>query len=236
MKKIWWEDRISSLSSFCNLSTEFNVIIPEVLKFIEANKSLFEEWVLDQWVDDRNLGRVQLWEGAWRVIPFPINCVGTTATDKDFELSEMVSFTKLFNTTTERVQEELPRIRKVFEETCPNTRAFLQDDIDGKILKSATISKLSPGTKINPHQGDVDSLRIHFPVVTDPGAWLSVRGRKRTWEIGEVFAFKDHNKHWAQHNGTHDRIIVILDYSIEQLIKYGIDLTDPDDEFEIDFD
>ena len=40
----------------------------------------------------------------------------------------------------------------------------------------------------------------------------------------EVFAFKDHDKHWVKHEGTHDRIIVILDYSIEQLSKYGINL------------
>ena len=25
----------------------------------------------------------------------------------------------------------------------------------------------------------------------DKGAWLSVRGRKRTWKVGELFAFHD---------------------------------------------
>ena len=69
-------------------------------------------------------------------------------------------------------------------------------------------------TKINPHNGDIDSLRLHFPVVTDACAWLSVRGRKRTWVVGEPFAFHDNDKHWAQHHGLKDRIVVILDYSL----------------------
>ena len=76
---------------------------------------------------------------------------------------------------------------------------------------------MSPGTKINPHNGDIDSLRLHFPIVTDACAWLSVRGRKRTWVVGEPFAFHDNDKHWAQHHGLKDRIVVILDYSLSQL-------------------
>ena len=152
----------------------------------------------------------------------PLNPVGTTATEEDFELSEMVSFVELFNTTVEKVQEVLPKLTHSMMECCPTFYLSLQPEVESKILKSCTISKLSPGTKINPHSGDIDSLRLHVPIVTDPGAWLSVRGRKRTWEVGKPFAFHDHDKHWAQHNGTHDRIVVILDYSLSQLEKEGI--------------
>jgi hypothetical protein len=230
MRKIWHEDSIQTLSSFRNLQTYYQDIIPEVLSFVEDNQRILDEWRLDKWVDDRNLGRVKLWDGDWRVIPFPINCVGTTATDEDFELSEMVTFTKLFNTTTERCQEVLPLIRQSFIKTCPLTFKYLREDIDNKLLKSATISRLSPGTVINPHCGDIDSLRIHFPVVADPGAWIKVRGRRRVWNVGEVFAFKDHDKHWVKHEGDHDRIIVILDYSIEQLTKHGIFLSEEEED------
>ena len=138
----------------------------------------------------------------------------------------MVTFTKLFNTTTERCREVLPLVKQSFITNCPKTFKYLQEDIDNKLLKSATISRLSPGSVINPHNGDIDSLRIHFPVIADPGAWIKVRGRRRVWNVGEVFAFKDHDKHWVKHEGTHDRIIVILDYSIEQLSQYGINLED----------
>ena len=224
MRKIWQEDILEGLSSFRNLKSNYQDIIPEVLQFVESNQQILEEWRLDKWVDDRNLGRVQLWDGDWRVIPFPIDCVGSTATEEDFELSEMVTFTELFNTTTERVQELLPRITQSFVRFCPNTSKYIQEDVDNQLLKSATISRMSPGTKINPHNGDIDSLRLHFPVVTDPGAWLNVRGRKRSWSVGELFAFHDNDKHWAAHNGDSDRIIVIFDYSLEQLRKCGFEL------------
>ena len=233
MRKIWQEDILEGLSSFRNLKSNYQDIIPEVLQFVESNQQILEEWRLDKWVDDRNLGRVQLWDGDWRVIPFPIDCVGSTATEEDFELSEMVTFTKLFNTTTERCREVLPLIKQSFIKNCPKTFKYLEEDIEKQLLKSATISRLSPGTKINPHNGDIDSLRLHFPVVTDPGAWISVRGRKRSWEVGNLFAFHDNDKHWAQHNGTHDRIIVIFDYSLEQLQRNGIEIVKWEDEFAI---
>ena len=217
MRKIWYEERLTHLSSFRNLKLHHEEIIREVLEFVEFNKEIFDEWIMDKWVDDRNIGRVQLWDGAWRVIPFPINAVGPTAVDGDYQLSEMVSFTKLFNTSLDEVKRIGPKIYKSFVDLCPKTAEYIKDDMDNKFLKSATISRLSPGTKINPHKGDIDSMRLHFPVVTDPEAWISVRGRKRTWEVGDLFAFHDNDKHWAQHNGTNDRIVVIFDYSIEKL-------------------
>ena len=222
MRKIWQEDVISDLSSFYNLKNQYQKIIPEIIKFVEVNQPILSEWVLDQWVEDRNLGRVQLWDGSWTVIPMPLNPVGTTATEEDFELSEMVSFVELFNTTVEKVQEVLPKLTESMQLLCPTFYNAIQEDVDGMLLKSCTISKLSPGTKINPHSGDIDSLRLHFPGIEDEGAWLSGRGRKRSWKVGELFAFHDHDKHWAQHNGTHDRIVVIMDYALSQLEERGI--------------
>ena len=222
MRKIWQEDAISGLSSFRNINCQHIRYEAEIIDFVNANESVLSEWVLDKWVDDRNMGRVQLWEGSWTVIPMPLNPVGTTANEDDYQLSEMVSFVKLFNTTVERVQEVLPKLTDNMKKYCPVFYQSIKDDIDSQLLKSGTISKLSPGTKINPHSGDIDSLRLHIPIVDDSGAWLSVRGRKRSWKVGELFAFHDHDKHWAQHNGDHDRIVVILDYSLSQLEKKGI--------------
>ena len=222
MRKIWQEDVISDLSSFRNLKNKYEQIIPEIIRFVEVNQPILSEWVLDKWVEDRNLGRVQLWDGSWKVIPMPLNAVGTTASEEDFELSEMVSFVELFNTTVEKVQEVLPKLTESMQELCPTFYSAIKEDVDLELLKSCTISKLTPGTKINPHSGDIDSLRLHFPIIEDEGAWLSVRGRKRSWKVGELFAFHDHDKHWAQHNGTHDRIVVIMDYALSQLEKKGI--------------
>ena len=66
-------------------------------------------------------------------------------------------------------------------------------------------------------------ILIHYvytiPIIDDEDAWLSVCGRKRNMEGGRPFAFHDNDKHWAQHNGTRDRIVVIMDYSLSQLEK-----------------
>ena len=233
MRKIWQEEVLTPLSSFCNLKNQYAEIIPEIVKFVEVNQPILSEWVLDQWVNDRNLGRVQLWEGDWRVIPMPINVVGTTATEDDFELSEMVSFVELFNTTTEKAKEVLPKLTESMKKLCPTFYSAIEEDVDLEFIKSCTISKLSPGTKINPHNGDIDSLRLHFPIVTDPDAWLSVRGRKRSWKVGELFAFHDNDKHWAQHNGTKDRIVVIMDYALSQLEARGITIEKWEEELAI---
>ena len=233
MRKIWQEDVISDLSSFRNLKNQYKQIIPEIIRFVEVNQPILSEWVLDKWVEDRNLGRVQLWDGSWKVIPMPLNAVGTTASEEDFELSEMVSFVELFNTTVEKVQEVLPKLTASMQELCPNFYSAIKEDVDLELLKSCTISKLSPGTKINPHSGDIDSLRLHYPIIEDEGAGLSVRGGKRTWTVGELFAFHDNDKHWAQHNGTRDRIVVIMDYSLSQLNKHGITIEKWEEELAI---
>ena len=222
MRKIWQEDAISSLSSFRNINCQHIRYEAEIIDFLNVNEPVLSEWVLGQWVNDKNLGRVQLWEGDWKVIPMPLAAVGTTATTEDFELSEMVGFVELFNTTVEKVQDLLPKLTDSMKELCPSFYKGIKEDVDNGLIKSCTISKLKPGTKINPHNGDIDSLRLHIPVIPDPDAWLSVRGRKRTWMPGKLFAFHDHDKHWAQHNGTRDRVIVIMDYSLSQLEKHGI--------------
>ena len=162
MRKIWQEEAISNLSSYKNLKEKYKEIIPEIIKFVEVNQPILSDWVLDQWVNDRNLGRVQLWEGDWRVIPMPLNVVGTTATEEDFELSEMVSFVELFNTTTEKAQEVLPKLTESMKELCPTFYGAIKEDVDTELIKSCTISKLSPGTKINPHNGDIDLSLIHI--------------------------------------------------------------------------
>ena len=44
---------------------------------------------------------------------YTLNAVGTTANEEDYQLSEMVSFVELFNTTVEKVQEVLPKLTEV---------------------------------------------------------------------------------------------------------------------------
>ena len=144
MRKIWQEDVISDLSSFRNLKNQYKQIIPEIIRFVEVNQPILSEWVLDQWVEDRNLGRVQLWDGSWTVIPMPLNAIGTTATEEDFELSEMVSFVELFNTTVEKVQEVLPKLTESMQELCPTFYNAIKEDVDDQLIKLSLIHISEP--------------------------------------------------------------------------------------------
>ena len=73
----WWFDKNVPKAQYGSLQCWlYKEIIPEIVKFVEVNQPILSEWVLDQWVEDRNLGRVQLWEGDWKVIPMPLNVVG----------------------------------------------------------------------------------------------------------------------------------------------------------------
>ena len=80
VRKIWQEEVLHDLTSYNNLKNRYKEIIPEIIRFVEVNQPILKEWVLDKWVEDRNLGRVQLWDGSWTVIPMPLNPVGATAT------------------------------------------------------------------------------------------------------------------------------------------------------------
>ena len=139
MRKIWQEEVLEPLSSFRNLKKNYKEVIPELINFVEVNKPILSDWVLDKWVEDRNLGRVQLWDGSWTVIPMPLNAIGTTATEEDFELSEMVSFVELFNTTIEKVQEVLPKLTESMQTLCPTFYNAIKEDVDGQLLKLSLI-------------------------------------------------------------------------------------------------
>ena len=61
----------------------------------------------------------------------------------------MVSFVELFNTTVEKVKEVLPKLTDSMKELCPAFYKGIKEDVDNKLIKSCTISKMKPGTKIN---------------------------------------------------------------------------------------
>jgi hypothetical protein len=75
-------------------------------------------------------------------------------------------------------------------------------------------SVLEPGSHIAPHCGPTNArLRLHLGLQTDPGACIVVAGEEcRAWQDGEAFVFDDSFEHEVFHNGTQNRIILILDF------------------------
>jgi aspartyl/asparaginyl beta-hydroxylase (cupin superfamily) len=62
-------------------------------------------------------------------------------------------------------------------------------------------------------------MRVHLGLVCDPLCEITVGPDKRTWKEGELLAFKDGGAypHSVTHNGTHDRLILIFDLTLDYL-------------------
>jgi beta-hydroxylase len=93
---------------------------------------------------------------------------------------------------------------------CPRTRAMLSR-IPGLI--TAAFSALEPGTHVYAHADDtpIPSLRIHLPIVVDPGAKLRVEQVMCGWERGRCLCFETFRVHEAVHEGRARRVLLLLE-------------------------
>nr|AGS49674.1 RIKEN cDNA A830007L07 [uncultured bacterium esnapd14] len=75
-----------------------------------------------------------------------------------------------------------------------------------------TVSRVAPGTHIMPHCGPTNALvRVHLPIKIPPGVWIKVGGQRLVWEEGKCLIFDDSFEHEVGHEGTEDRVVLILD-------------------------
>jgi aspartyl/asparaginyl beta-hydroxylase len=74
------------------------------------------------------------------------------------------------------------------------------------------ISRLTPGTRIMAHCGSTNAvLRVHLPVRVPPGVSIRVADEVLTWTEGRCLIFDDSFEHEVWHEGTQDRIVLIVD-------------------------
>lgn len=75
-----------------------------------------------------------------------------------------------------------------------------------------TVSRVTPGSHIMPHCGPTNALlRVHLPITVPPGVRIRVADRWLTWEEGRCLVFDDSFEHEVRHEGTEDRVVLILD-------------------------
>jgi hypothetical protein len=111
---------------------------------------------------------------------------------------------------------------------CPKTYGLLKDLFRQKIVLNAYFTKASPGVFIKPHihpiSDGVHRMNIHLGIFCDPNATVTVGEETRTWEEGKLLAFKNTGpyRHSVVHNGTEDRVILIVELDVKYLEKYGV--------------
>jgi len=95
-------------------------------------------------------------------------------------------------------------------------------------LRNVFVSRLFPGTVINPHRGwTPDFLRIHLGLHCDPLCKITVGTETQNWSDGQLLAFKDGGPylHSVRHKGTRERIVIAFDLALNYVNQFipGID-------------
>ena len=107
---------------------------------------------------------------------------------------------------------------------CPRTfEAVSRLDVPHITTRAPAIlfSRLSPGARIPPHTGFLNTRLIcHLPLVVPPGCGFRVGGETRQWREGEMLIFDDTVEHEAWNDSDQDRIILIFDVWRPELDEY----------------
>lgn len=90
-------------------------------------------------------------------------------------------------------------------------------------LRNVFVSRLMPGSVINPHRGwTPDFLRIHLGLRTDPYCRITVGTETQTWIEGELLGFKDGGPylHHVRHEGREERMILSIDLALTYVEQF----------------
>jgi hypothetical protein len=123
---------------------------------------------------------------------------------------------------------DLERIVAFSRKQLPTLSALIAPLEEAGYLRNVFVSRLVPGSVINPHRGwTPDFLRIHMGLRCDPYCRITVGSETQTWSEGQLLAFKDGGPylHSVRHDGTHERIVLAIDLMLSYVNRFipGID-------------
>jgi len=193
---MFYDKQIKNYPVTENLLSNFDEVRREILSYVDARTLI-----------DYPMYQVRgkpIYENYWKATPCSL------FQDEHIEISG-----------TEEVKQETMKYVRMFRQQCPLTYAIIQEDEDAGFLRNSFISRLIPGSIINPHGGWADKfIRIHLGIVTDPDCRITVDEETRTWEEGKILAFFDRHNHSVVHNGTKERIVFSFDVLREHIQNF----------------
>ncbi len=106
---------------------------------------------------------------------------------------------------------------------CPNIYKIIKNIPK---LRTASLSKLGPQTKLTPHQGWANLsnyvLRCHFGIKVPDICTISVDNEEKQQKEGEIIVFDDSRTHSAENkNREKDRIVLIIDIERPSFVDFG---------------
>lgn len=116
-------------------------------------------------------------------------------------------------------------------ESCPILTKFLKS-IKG--LKTASLSRLTPGTKLVPHQGYASHsnyvLRCHFPIILPKKKKSSKmyvadnyesKFESKSYQKFKWIIFDDAKVHYSENYGESERVVLLLDIARPDFVEVG---------------
>lgn len=195
---MFWQHKLTNFPLYNKLQENYPSIKKEILYYINLPN------ILQDYPNYTVLDNKMIYEKYWKATPCSV------FREEHIELNgnkEMEKFVKYL------VQQ--------FRLNCPITYSIIKDEEDKGVLCNSFISRLLPGTIINPHHGWSNKyMRMHLGIVTDPECKISVGTQTQSWEDGKILAFNDGDIHKVSHNGTKERIIFSVDIDLHYLHKF----------------
>lgn len=196
----FWHEQLKDTPICTALVENYPQIKEEVLNFVSNPENLYN-------YPKYNVGDTPLYENYWKAVPLSV-----------FE-GEFIS---MYASPQEK--QYLKFIVDNAKRQCPTINKVISPFEDAGNLSNCFISRLIPGSIINPHRGwTPDYMRIHLGLVCDPECKITVGTETHTWEEGKLLAFKDGgpHPHSVRHNGTDERIILSVDVKISYLEQFA---------------
>ena len=101
-------------------------------------------------------------------------------------------------------------------------------------VKTASLSRLAPGTKLTPHQGwaalSNHVLRCHYGIDVPDGCSIGCDGEIAPLYEDDIVVFDDSKMHYAENKGDRPRIVLILDIERPNHVPKGESCVEDTDE------
>ena len=202
----FWNHILYKISLVADLRKNYLPIRDEILNFISQENPLkdyplYHVKTADEYDNGKPATKTNLiYEKEWKAMPYTI-----FEDENDMQTQKYPYFAEY----TKFVQSKIPLTYNLIK----------QGESDG-FIRNGFVSKLVPGSKINPHRGVSNKyLRVHLCLKTDLGCAISVGDETQKWYDGQFLAFKDGGPflHSVYHDGVDERIILSMDLRLSTL-------------------
>jgi ornithine lipid ester-linked acyl 2-hydroxylase len=92
-------------------------------------------------------------------------------------------------------------------------------------VKTALLSRMSPNSTLNEHQGwaffSNKILRVHYVIKANDKSFMIVNNERKKQNENDIIVFDDSKLHYAENLGDTEKLVLILDFARPFYVKKG---------------